>query len=90
MNIGGHILFMSLIIGFSVLIYLAYFKDLARKGWEKKQFMFGILPNSSLQSYARAYRRMLILLLIFTVALEVMGILVSLGITISNIFNTGT
>ena len=90
MNIGGHILFISLIIGISVLIYLAYFKDLARKGWEKKQFMLGVLPDNNLQSYTRAYRRMLIILLIFTVTLEIMGILVSLGINISNIFNTGT
>ncbi len=60
----GHAVIVFGIILLSYLVYMLYFTDFAKKAWEKKFFMGGILPDKDLASYTRAYKKEVIIMLI--------------------------
>jgi len=75
MDIILHVIMISAILCFSVLVYRAFYKDSAKKAWKDK-YLFGwnIFPENDFPSYEKDYKRTLLIILIGLIVIYVFGI----------------
>ena len=69
MNVTYHLIFISIIIWLSYVVYAAWFKDWAKRHYEME---FKIPGPKSLPGYIRTYRAMVVLSLLGMIALYIL------------------
>ena len=73
MGITSHIIFIALIVTAIIMFYLTFFKDLARKHWERKNFI-GFMPED-LISYRRLFKAIIAIILISFISMYVLALI---------------
>jgi hypothetical protein len=77
MDIATHVIFIPLIIFFLFMLYLAWFKDLAKSHWERKNAIPFLPPD--LVSYRQAFK---VLITISFLTLITLYILILTGVIV--------